>query len=254
MEDLTMKYDFYKGMLINSDEEIEIETDLPDICPACSKYIHPSYLNGYAIEIAESLGTVFVFLYCPACRTGFIKTIEKAKIDKSAKNKDGWITRYSQVKTSEIILAPKLFNPRNFSEEIQDLSPSFVSIYNQSLSAEVNDLDEVAGMGYRKSLEFLVKDYLVGFLYKDQPEIEVKIKKDTLGNCIKDYIQDERIKKTARKATWLGNDQTHYIKKFECKDIGDLKVLIDLVVHYIEMEFTFQSMENDPDFDKSKSK
>ena len=36
----------------------------------------------------------------------------------------------------------------------------FLTIYNQSLSAEDNNLDQIAGIGYRKALEFLIKDYL----------------------------------------------------------------------------------------------
>jgi hypothetical protein len=40
----------------------------------------------------------------------------------------------------------------------------------------------------------------------------------------------------AKRAAWLGNDETHYIRKWEDKDLDDLKKLIKLTVLWIEME------------------
>lgn len=54
-----------------------------------------------------------------------------------------------------------------------------------------------------------------------------------LGQCINDYIDDDKIKKSSKVSAWLGNDETHYIKKFEDKDINDLKRFIDTVVYFI---------------------
>lgn len=39
----------------------------------------------------------------------------------------------------------------------------------------------------------------------------------------------------AERATWLGNDETHYVRKWENKDLKDLKNLIDLTVYFISM-------------------
>jgi hypothetical protein len=49
----------------------------------------------------------------------------------------------------------------NFDAEIKALSPSFVSIYEQASSAEGYRLEDIAGPGYRKALEFLIKDYAI---------------------------------------------------------------------------------------------
>lgn len=43
------------------------------------------------------------------------------------------------------------------------------------------------------------------------------------------------IKEMAKRAVWLGNDETHYVRKWEDKDIQDLKNLIDLTVYFISM-------------------
>ena len=62
------------------------------------------------------------------------------------------------------------------------------------------------------------------------------IENSQLGHCIEKYIKDERIKAAAKRAAWLGNDETHYVRKWEEQDLSDLKKLISLTLHFIEME------------------
>ena len=106
----------------------------------------------------------------------------------------------------------------------------FVQIYKQSVVAETFGLHQLHGIGLRKALEFLVKDFA-----KSQMPTE----KDAIENtqplqCINNYLDDQRIRQSATLATWLGNDETHYIRKWQDKDIKDLKVLIKLTVNWIE--------------------
>ena len=49
-------------------------------------------------------------------------------------------------------------------------------------------------------------------------------------------IDNSSIKELTRCATCLGNYETHYIRKWEDKDIHDLKNFIDLTCQYITME------------------
>ncbi len=44
------------------------------------------------------------------------------------------------------------------------------------------------------------------------------------------------IKGMAERAIWLGNDETHYVRRWADKDIKDLKNLIDLTVYFISMK------------------
>lgn len=37
-------------------------------------------------------------------------------------------------------------------------------------------------------------------------------------------------------AVWLGNDETHYYRRWEDKDINDLKLLIKLTANWIEIK------------------
>jgi hypothetical protein len=42
------------------------------------------------------------------------------------------------------------------------------------------------------------------------------------------FVRDTSVELCASRATWLGNDETHYIKKWPDKDLSDLKKLIDI--------------------------
>lgn len=53
----------------------------------------------------------------------------------------------------------------------------------------------------------------------------------------------------ASRAVWLGNDETHYTRKWEDKDINDLKSIIELTLHWIESEIRTQKLLEDmPEF------
>lgn len=101
----------------------------------------------------------------------------------------------------------------------------FIKTYNQSLEAESRGLDEIAGMGFRKAIEYLVKDWAIQI----HPDEKEKIIKMYLGNVVKNYYEGD-LKDILERAVWLGNDETHYTKLFDEFDINNLKELIDLIV------------------------
>ena len=123
---------------------------------------------------------------------------------------------------------------RAFSNTIKDISPSFISIYNQAFYAEQFSLDQVCGVGYRKALEFLIKDYLLHGIEDEAKKNSIRDK--FLGKCIEDDVSDNRIKEVAKRAVWLGNDETHYTRRWADKDVSNLKHLIDLTLRWIENE------------------
>ena len=89
----------------------------------------------------------------------------------------------------------------------------------------------ICGVGYRKALEYLIKDFTIG----NNPDDIAKIQKMPLQQCVQKYIDHSDIRAMAERAIWLGNDETHYIRKWESKDIKDLKNLIDLTVYYLSV-------------------
>jgi len=126
--------------------------------------------------------------------------------------------------------APKSPLVESFSDEISQLSPAFVEIYNQALAAEAVNLEQLVGIGLRKALEFLMKDFAV----HENPDDEEKIRKMPLARCIRDYAKDPNLKDCATRAAWLGNDETHYTRRWVEQDINDLKLLIRLTVNWVE--------------------
>ena len=131
---------------------------------------------------------------------------------------------------------PRTSKHISFQEQINALSPSFVVIYNQAAFAESHNLNEISGIGYRKALEFLIKDYAIHI----HPEKSDDIKKDFLSNVIKKYVDDEKIRTIAERATWIGNDETHYIRIFDGYDVGTMKEFILAVVSMIHTDLVFE--------------
>ena len=101
------------------------------------------------------------------------------------------------------------------------------------------NLNEIAGIGYRKALEFLIKDYCID----KNKEQEEKIKKEPLSQVITNYILSDKIKNFAKASIWIGNDETHYVRKYEDKDIKDLKRFISATVAYITYELIADSAQ-----------
>ena len=121
--------------------------------------------------------------------------------------------------------APNLGEGPELREEITTLSQNFAKIYSEAYIAEEMGLHQIAGVGYRKSLEFLIKDFCI---YKNN-EKETEIKNGFLGNCIEEFVDDRNIKESAKRATWLANHTTQW----EDKNIKQLEILIQLTMTWI---------------------
>lgn len=200
------------------------------ICPNCHVAAIPKILHGYYVKNESSNGSPYhvnIAMFCVNCRRIFM-----AKYSATLSSKG-----YNKVLYAKTIegLYPSEMKEKEFSPAIKVLSPLFVTTYSQSEAAYNAQSFEIAGCGYRKSIEYLIKDYLC---HKYPKNSEV-IKGEFLGNTIK-RIEDSRIKTLAERATWIGNDETHYIKKHEDLDIQDMIRFIDALLHYVEAELTFE--------------
>ena len=65
-----------------------------------------------------------------------------------------------------------------------------------------------------------------------------------LSPCINNYIDDLRIKTLAEKSAWIGNDEAHYIRKQENRDITDMKAFIKAAVYFISMVLITKDAES----------
>lgn len=204
-----------------------------DHCPVCKKSGDPTFIK--AFFIGDPLKAPVQIVY--QCRAQTCNKIFIAQYNR-------WMTERMEAEYYFNKYFPESFETKTFPSEITQISNSFAKIYNQSKQAEEIALDQIAGAGYRKALEFLIKDYLI-FLFPNEKE---KFIKKWLGNCIKEDIKDEYIKKCADRAVWLGNDETHYYRKWKTKDIDDLKKYINLVMDWITLRIrTKKSVEDMPE-------
>ncbi len=66
-----------------------------------------------------------------------------------------------------------------------------------------------------------------------------------LGACIEKFVKNENLRQIAKRAAWLGNDETHFERRWEGKDLQDLKSLIALSVSWIENELLTEQIQRD---------
>ena len=198
-------------------------TDIREVsieCPFCHSKVIPNYLFLHKDQ---------VFAFCPnsECERHFVLEFS------------GLSHGYTRILPSS---AP---NQKAFGKTITRVSHDFIVIYNQAYYAEQVSLNQICGTGYRKALEFLIKDYLLSGIDEEETERREQIKNKFLGQCISEDITNEQIKIVAKRAAWLGNDETHYVRKWTEKDVSHLKQLIDLTIRWIENEIETKELLND---------
>jgi hypothetical protein len=197
----------------------------------------------------------WVMMRCPRheCGKPFFAVFEEPPFDLGANlnrpYKFAYATPWSAQKT-----------PRH--ADIEAISPDFYEIFDQASAAEQYRLPLIAGAGYRKALEYLVKDYVLAPYPKkfadaeergdtteaDRLRAEAKSILDrNLGgkNGVIALIHDAKLQKVAERAIWLGNDEVHYTRKWTTKDVEDLKRLISMVANHIADAAEFERLMAD---------
>lgn len=213
-------YTVHYNKILNREQSEPRDIRVEEIgeCPLCHFASSPTYIDGFLITSKDNNipCTAYLVLYCTHC-------------------KELYIAQYSGYNSSDLLLDyafPYHTNKKKFSDNINSLSPEFVSIFNQAQEAESNiNTRGLAGIGYRKSIEFLIKDYLINLKHKDKDAI-IKLE---LGKCVD--LLDKDLQDIAKASIWLGNDETHYFRKNPQYDLHDLKEFINYIVSDIEREY-----------------
>nr|DAN13085.1 MAG TPA: TFIIB Transcription factor zinc-finger [Caudoviricetes sp.] len=213
---------YFKKFYSNKGDEIPVCFNTTSSCPRCHSAIEPVLLWGYVNDIKKGLFSVF--LQCNACNNTFISSYEFTGIIEEG---------YTKYRTSSLTRSePISIEKKSFSDDINELSPDFVRVYNQAFAAEQNELNDICGMGYRKAVEFLVKDYS----NKISPEDKDTIKSKPLSDCINTYFDNKKLKSLALASAWLGNDQTHYEQRISDAGIKEMKAFIMALVNFIDSD------------------
>lgn len=130
---------------------------------------------------------------------------------------------------------PYVYFQRKFSDEINSVSDKFQTIFNEAEKAESIGLNNICGLAYRRSLEFLIRDFAC-YLNPERSE-EIKNDNNFSNVTITEFLTPSsfnEIKDITKRAWWLGSDYAHYNKKYDDHDINELKTLIEIVVLNIE--------------------
>lgn len=198
----------------------------PDECAICGHGVTPKYMAGAFTRKPDLInrdgGSLQLVFQCPnaKCRAFYFGNY-------------AGVPQAGPISESRFFLkniGPKV--PRlvtRFPAEIDQLSKRFIGVHWEAATAEAFKLTEVAGPGYRKALEILVKDFVIA----QNPTKKASIEQVKLAQCINNYIDDSKVKACANRAAWLGNDETHYVRVWADKDMEDLKTLIQLTVNWI---------------------
>ena len=198
----------------------DFKIHIPTVCPHCGTVFQTEPLTSFYKKPKQSgnASTIYSIYFCSACEKVFMAR----SIGSNTVN----------VASLSSILPDGSIHVTSFSDIISDCSPRFVDIYNQSETAEQKGLYEICGMGYRKAIEFLIKDFAIS----NEPDASDRIEGAKLSQCISEYISEHRIRDLAKASSWIGNDEVHYVRKHEDYSVSDLKQFISVLVSYIESE------------------
>lgn len=195
------------------------DLEMPTKCIHCYKEVGfiVASTSTYNDRVDEKIAITF---QCPSCER--YSVYEYAIRNKINKLTD--LVNYSYTKDVHVSL------PKN----IHEISEEFVKIYKQAATAEAYNLMSICGVAYRKAAEFLIKDYVI----MKNPEKEDEIKKDALGKVIAEQLSDfPKIQTLAKASAWIGNDETHYVRKHNDKDLNDLKAFLLAAATFIAADY-----------------
>lgn len=225
-----MKYNaFQENANSIMDEKTLINS--PMTCPHCFRQMKPDHIETVIVHYEQRSRLTRKVAILKCTYSDCLKPIMRYYEEDSAGIVGGLQADYRELPLS-YSKEVKTDLPKN----IQELSPNFVNNYKETLLAKEYCLNELIGMGYRKSIEFLIKDFV---LKTNQAEY-LKINKMPLKTVIENYLtSSEKLQTLGLACAYLGNDFTHYERRNLDKDIEDLERFLKLLVSYISNELTF---------------
>lgn len=212
----------------DTSSSISTDVDLDEYCPHCGRPGAHILYNTMASKLYNSVeNSVALFLKCSIseCNKFHIQEFPFGKHSPGGDN--------LKFVGNKINYTYRVKLDNTLPEIVNQTFPAFKNIFEQSLEAEVQGLDQIAGVGYRKSIEFLIKEYAI---HKD-PESAENIKAKFLGKVIdENLIEFPKIQTLSKAAVWIGNDETHFVRVHEDKDIHDMKEFLIATALFISAE------------------
>lgn len=196
----------------------KIKCKIPITCPYCSAYIQPHQKSLASVPYNQDNKIHLVTFSAICCNKLFFAIYETSK------------------QAGELLASYPAEKPIPLSEAINEISPRFIELYNQAFFAEQQNFFELAGSGYRNALEVLIKDFAIDEL--GEPSQEVC--KQNLYDAIGKYLPSIKLSTAADVVRVLGNDFTHYERKYKDVDLDVLKRYLHIFINAIENEYLLQ--------------
>lgn len=194
------------------------ETNLSIKCPYCEAYSRTPFVSENAYISSSLPYKPFTICLCGKCEKLFFCILNTE------------CTTVSQYRTY-----PNTKFRHTFPKEIETISPDFVNIYTQAIEAQNLGLDELVGNGLRKSVEYLITDYITKVL-EETP-------KDTFHNKI-NQIDIKNATTHATLIRWIGNDSTHPTPHHPNLTIELMIKCIDSLVYYLCQEYITRTCQD----------
>lgn len=185
----------------------------PNYCTYCKHTMTPLTRNRYDVPRSNY---IIISFTCSnhECTKVMIGTYEYQKSDK--------------YKLELVNFFPNI-TLETLPELISNLSSNFDSAFKQANTAHQLGHLELAGAGYRNALEILVKDYAIIELKQDFE----KVSKLSLYDAIGEYFPSFDFQISADMVRILGNDHTHYERKYDEIDFDVLKSYFDIFIQLV---------------------
>ncbi|WP_262733681.1 MULTISPECIES: hypothetical protein [Gaetbulibacter] len=202
-----------------------------------------------------------------------IKLTKIFQYEATGKNSDGSLAVFSNKDFQQFIMGIRSWlkkiktdNPNIISKNttIENFSPNFYNVFQEATMINCLNYKESAGMVYRKSLEIIIKDFLLKFL----PEFENIILSETVGGLVFFFYDNiENILSPRKKRKFkrtehsfdeiqnqlneilplinfvnntfkIGNDFSHYERRLEKYTTEDLENNINQIIQYLESKYS----------------
>lgn len=189
---------------------------IPTVCPHCNYAVQPIVKDNKLLTFGKNnKDRLLIISYLgDCCDTPFYATY-----------------LYHGNYTATLLDVYPHLKPSVLPDKIKDLSSRFAELYEQSYTAEQNGHIELAGSGYRNAIEVLIKDFAIKKL--NAPEKDVC--KMTLYDAIGSYLKEVNIDTAAADVVRvLGNDYTHYQRKYDDIDFIVVKKYLEIFIQQID--------------------
>ena len=207
---------------------------VPHTCPHCNREVGMNLKTIIDGPLEQEKKVSLLVFQCPSCGEITIgRFFSKEKHFIPVITSSGKFYLYPQQE----------FKGTVFPEEIYDKFLRFTGLYNQSEKAEHYGCVNIAGAGYRKAAEILVKD----FACLMHPECSDNIlKTNSAKNVVLNFLREYPVMAQLAEASFeLGNDETHYAKTYENIGLEDLKQFIKATAHEIVAILKLQKLNQE---------